>query len=217
MRVERQSVIALAMFALAACGAKAPFNASNGAADAPKAVATQQLAATQGLQTLRALVSEKNYGGLGFASAADVQRARLGKPLAIFRVQLDALEKYRPEQDPNSIIVNAHRSLYPVEVDGDVASSLYVTQHNDGWRATDFGNVAVARAVTHYRGSPSDFVVWIPALKVYFVARKSATGLSLTPIIDDPRFALKAGVTLPANRVFVLLQRAAQRYNGLPQ
>jgi len=217
MRIAVHSVIALAMFALTACGARSPFNASNGAADEPKAVATQQLAAAQGLSTLRALVSERTYRGLGFAAPEDVRRAQLGQPLAIFRVQLDALRNYKADQNPENIVINAHRSLYPVEVDKDVASSLYVTQRNDGWRATDFGNAAVARAVTRYRTSPSDFVLWIPALKVYFVARKSTTGLALTPVIDDPRFGLKAGVALPANRAFVLLQPQARGYNGLPQ
>jgi hypothetical protein len=217
MRVAIQSLIVLAAFALTGCGANSPFNPSRGAAEEPKAMVTQQLAAAQGLETLRALVSERNYRGLGFAAPQDARRAHLGEPLAIFRVQLDALKSYRAEENPQNIVVNAHRSLYPVEVDQGVASSLYVTERDGGWRATDFGNAAVARGVTRYRTSRSDFVVWIPALKVYFVARKSSAGLTFTPIIDDPRFGLKAGATLPANRALLRIQREAHGYNGLPQ
>ena len=75
------------------------------------------------------LVNEKNYASIRFESPDEVRQATLGEPLQFF----------------------ARRSLYPVEAKQRVASSIIVSQSCDGWRATDFGNAAVARAITRYR------------------------------------------------------------------
>jgi hypothetical protein len=174
-------------------------------------------AARQGLATLQVMVTPDNFRGLGFASLDDVRRAQLGAPLPMYRVELDALRRFTARTPPEDVIVDAQRSLYPVMVDERVAMSIIVTGHADGWRATDFGNAALARAVTATRRSPEDVIVQIPAAKLVFIGRGAGAKMTLTSIVDDPRFGFKAGQALPASRVLIAVQRGMQGYNGLPQ
>jgi len=177
----------------------------------------QQGAAQQGLATLQSLVTAENYRGLGFAAPDDVRRAQLGAPLRIYRVELDTLRKFTPSTRPEDVLVNGQRSLYPVMVDGRVATSLFVTGRSDGWRATDFGNAALARATAAVRRTPDDVIVQVPAAKLAFIGRGAGAEMTLTPIADDARFGFKAGEPLPASRALLEVQRGMADYNGLPQ
>ena len=178
---------------------------------------TSQAAAEAGLVTLRSLVQQQNYAGLGFSSLEQAQHAQLAEPMRIYRVGLDALTAFKEGSNVDSLVVDGRKSIYPVTADQQVVSSVSVTQREDGWRATDFGNAALARALASHRQSKDDIVVWVPAMKIYFTARGSGESLVLTPIMDDPRFDFKAGEAMPASRAFAVLQRNASGYNGLPQ
>jgi hypothetical protein len=204
---------------LVSCDGKSPVagGAGGDAAPQPAPSPNAQAAAGQGLTTFRALISKDNYKGMGFATVEDVQRATLGEPMKVFRIELDALKRYRAEANANDLLVDAQRSLYPVQVDQNVVTSLYVNEHKDGWRATVFGNSAVARALAQHRQGKDDFVVHVPALKVYFIGRRNDAGLALIALIDDPRFSFKAGEPMPSDRVLAVLQKEAEAYNGLPQ
>jgi hypothetical protein len=210
------AIIAAALL-LMGCEKRWPFNSSNGAAAQPSASLSQGDAAKDGLATFQKLVTPQNYRGLGFTSPEDAQKAHLGDPIAGYRIGLDALKGYKQGTKIDDIMVDAKRSLYPVIVDERVATSIYVTQDDDGWRATDFGNAAVARAVTTYRHDKRDIVVQIPALKVYFVGRRTDGGVTLTAVMDDPRLGFKAGQTMSADQALSVLQRTAATYNGLPE
>ncbi len=121
---------------------------------------------------------------------------------------------FKEGSNADSLLIDGRKSIYPVVADQKVVSSISVTQREDGWRATDFGNAALARALASYRQSKDDIVVWVPAMKIYFTARGSGESLVLT---HDPRFDFKAGEAMPASRAFAVLQRSASGYNGLPQ
>jgi hypothetical protein len=205
-----------ALLALSACAAEQG-GGGRGAASQPPPAPTQAEAAEQGLNTLQKIVTPQNYAGLGFASPEDVRRAQLASPMPVYRVELNTLRQMGPGTPVMTVIVDARRSLYPVSVDGRVATSLFVMRHNDGWRATDFGSAAVARATAAYGRAPDDIIVWIPAAKLYFIGRRLGPNLTLTPVMDDPRFDFKAGETLPAQRALLRVQRGMAGYNGLPQ
>lgn len=202
---------------LTSCQSRWPFGAGSQAAPQPPAAASQGDAAKQGLATFQKLVNETNYRALGLGALADRDRAQLGQPMSIDRIALDALTQYREGSDVNGLLVDGQRSFYPVRVGDTVVSSLYLTKSTDGWRATDFGNAALARALSAQRKAASDFIVLVPALKLYFIARRDGSSLQLTAVVDDERYGLKAGETLPADRAIASLQRAAAKYNGLPQ
>jgi hypothetical protein len=201
--------------ALTACMAA---QGEGGAVDPQPAPApTPVAAAQQGLVTLQQLVTPQNYAGLGFSSPEDVRRAQLASPIPVFRVELNTLMQMTRQTPPSAVLVDAQRVLYPVVVDQRVATSLFVVRHDDGWRASDFGSAAVARSTTALRRGPGDFIVWIPAAKVYFIGRGSGASLTLTPIMNDPRFDFKAGTSLPAERALLAVQQGMVGYNGLPQ
>lgn len=217
MRTVIWTLALAAAFPLVGCTSLSPFNPSNSAAGQPAASTTQTTAAQDGLIVFRGLINAKNYAGLGFNSPEDARRASLGEPMSVFLIRLDTLRNMTEETNLENLLVDVRRAFYPVEIDKRVATSLVVTQHPDGWRATDFGNGAIARAVTRYRVNQSDFLVHAAAFKVYFIGRKEEGTLTFTPIMDDQRFGFRAGETLSAERAVVALRQAAQEYNGLPQ
>lgn len=217
MRTRGVVLIVLAAAMVSSCKGR-PFPARGGdVAAESKPSDTSQAAAEAGLATMRSLVQQQNFAGLGFSSVEEVQRAQLAEPMRIYRVALDALMAFRQGSNMESLVVDGRKSIYPITVDQRVVSSLSVTQREDGWRATDFGNAALARALASHRQSKDDIVVWVPAMKIYFTARGSGESLVLTPIMDDPRFDFKAGEAMPASRAFAVLQRSGSGYNGLPQ
>jgi hypothetical protein len=183
----------------------------------PRPNHSQETAARHGLATLRQIVNAGNYASLGFESEAEVRQATLGEPLQVYRVQLDALRAFTENTDPETLLVDIRRSLYPVKVGDRVATSIFVTGSREGWRASELGNAAVARLVSRYRHGTGDFVVHVPAMKSWFVADRVEGKLMLTPVMDDPRTKLRAGETLPADVVFLQLKAASEGYNGLPQ
>ena len=178
---------------------------------------SSQDAAQAGLVVLRSLVTESNFQGLGFSSVDQAKNAQLGEPLNLFSVRLDSLNAYKGDANAFGLLQDAHKVIYPVTADQQVVSSMSVTQRGDGWRATDFGNAALTKALVAHRQSKDDFVVWVPAMKIYFSARGSGESLMFTPIMDDPRFGFQAGEGIPASRAFAVLQKFASGYNGLPQ
>jgi hypothetical protein len=183
----------------------------------PRPSNSQQTAAQHGLATLRQVVNAGNYAALGFESVDEVRQATLGEPLQVYQVRLDALRAFNEQTNPETLLVDIRRDLYPVKVGDRVATSIFVTGAREGWRASELGNAAVARLVSRYRHGAGDFVVHVPAMKSYFVADRVEGKLMLTPVMDDPRTKLRAGETLPADVVFLQLQRASEGYNGLPQ
>jgi hypothetical protein len=183
----------------------------------PRPNHSQATAARHGLATLRQIVNAGNYASLGFESEGEVRQATLGEPLQVYRVQLDALRAFTGNTDPETLLVDIRRSLYPVKVGDRVATSIFVTGSREGWRASELGNAAVARLVSRYRHGAGDFVVHVPAMKSWFVAERVEGKLMLTPVMDDPRTKLRAGETVPADVVFLQLKEASEGYNGLPQ
>ncbi len=183
----------------------------------PRPNHSQDTAAQHGLATLRQVVNAGNYASLGFESEGEVRQATLGEPLQVYRVQLDALRAFTENTDPETLLVDIRRSLYPVKVGDRVATSIFVTGSREGWRASELGNAAVARLVSRYRHGAGDFVVHVPAMKSWFVADRVEGKLMLTPVMDDPRTKLRAGETVPADVAFLQLKEASEGYNGLPQ
>ena len=183
----------------------------------PRPNHSQDTAAQHGLATLRQIVNARNYASLGFESEAEVRQATLGEPLQVYRVQLDALRAFTENTDPETLLVDIRRSLYPVRVGDRVATSIFVTGSREGWRTSELGNAAVARLVSRYRHGTGDFVVHVAAMKSWFIADRVEGKLMLTPVMDDPRTKLRAGETVPADVVFLQLKAASEGYNGLPQ
>ena len=179
----------------------------------PSSRDTPQQAAEDALKTLEKLVTKDNYQAMGFASLDEVAKAQLGMPMPIYRVQLDQLRDYTPgESDPNALLVDVNRTLYPVTVDNEVRSSVAVEGPDGKWRGTDYGAPSLMKAISQYRQSDSDFVVHVGFLGLYFVGQRNEGGLLLTPLIDDSDLGFAAGKSMPADEVFRALLPVAQEY-----
>lgn len=174
---------------------------------------TAQQAAEEALKTLEKLVTAENYAAMGFASLGEVAQAQLGAPMTVYRVQLDHLRDYLPDQtDPEELLVDINRLLYPVTVGEEVRSSLAIEGRREAWRGTDYGGPGLIKAISQYRQGDDDFVVHVGFLGLYFVGQRNEDGLWLTPLLDDPDLGFVAGEPLAAAEVFRGLLSLAQQY-----
>lgn len=178
-----------------------------------------QQAAQDGIGVLQKLVNDQNYRAMGFDSVDEVKQAQLGQPLPVFNIPLDKLKGYQPESDPKQLLVKSSETIYPVTVNAQVKSSVTVVQNDAGYAPSSFGNAAIVKSLSQYRqGSTAegDFVVRVPALNMYFLARWVDGKLMLVPIADDPRLKLRPGEAVPAETALPQLVALANAYNGLP-
>lgn len=216
MRTLPYACVIAAACMLGGCHSMPSRHDGSGTASQPQPSSTSAAAAEAGLKTLAQIVNESNYARLGFSSREEVQRARLGAPMQIYHVRLDAL-RAMPVEGSANLLSDVQRSLYPVQVGERVACGVFVSQAGDGYRATDMGKAALSRALARYRRGAADMVVQVPALQANFLARREEGRLMLIPVLEDNRVDWKPGVALPADQVFRQLQKLAEGYNGLPQ
>jgi len=177
-----------------------------------------QEAADDGLSVLKKMVNEQNYRAMGFDSADQVNQAQLGSPLSVSDIGLDQLKGYKAGAKPDSLLTQSNRTMYPVTVGGDVKSSVTITQRDNGYRASTFGDAEIIKSLSRYRKTESqgDFVVRVPALAMYFLARRVDDRVLVIPIIDDPRLKVKVGEAVPLETVIAQLVPLANGYNGEP-
>ena len=182
----------------------------------PPPAPNPQAAAEQALATFGQIVTPENYQALGFQTPDEVKNAQLGQPLAVLRVPLDQLQSFSRGNNPETLLVDPNRVIYPVTVKDQVRSSIAVEGTDQQWTATDFGSPKLITMLTQFRQESSDFIVQIPAFSLYFIAHRSDNVLLLTPIVDDTRFGFKSGETLTATATFEAILPFAKNYNGLP-
>jgi hypothetical protein len=188
--------------------------------DPPPARKSQEAAAVQGLEILRALAADRSRD-LGF-TAANADRTTLGKPLAVYSVALDALRQYRAGESASDLIGQSPAAFYPVLLDGSVRAGVRVENTPAGWEPARVGNAGLAVSVDRARHAlpspddPATALVQVLALNLVFVGQKSGADWVLVPVIDDASVELKAGTPEPAERIFARLVTLAARHNGQP-
>lgn len=181
--------------------------------------------AAQALGTLQKIGKQTNGKAMGFESGDEMANAKLGEPLSVFMVELEALRAYRAGSDPNQMLKPIDKVIYPVSANDQVRSSIVLQKGKEGWKASDFGGANFARLITRARDESAKatnlaatayFVVQVPALNAYFLGYRQDGKLMLASVIDDPEMNLRAGASLPAEQVFDQLRPLAEKYNGLP-
>lgn len=181
--------------------------------------------ASEALATFSELVTKENYKAMGFEAPGEVRAASLGEPMQVFWVRLDQLKEYQPGSDPNRIIIGGDQVIYPVTFEEQVRSSLVVGKVKERWKTTSFGDSNLVKMLTKVRKDSSAstrlpissyFVVRVLALNLYFIAHRTDEVLMLTPLLDDPDYGFKAGVTMAADKVFEAILPAAKKHKGLP-
>lgn len=160
---------------------------------------------------------------LGFRATDEVANVGPGAPLRVYRVGLKGrddrkgLKDFRPGSDPVELLVDTHRVIYPLELQGtkEVRSSVTVTESkkDKSWHVARRGSPNRIRKLELLRKTrPSaNMVVEIPALNLRFLGERKAGILMLVSIADRPKFELKAGQELPAHELFLRLKPEAER------
>jgi hypothetical protein len=175
-------------------------------------------AASEALRTFARLVDQNNFRQMGFSTPDEAERATLGGAVPERMVRLDRLREYSGGA-VGELLTDTGRITYPVQVDGEVRSSLKVGVTDGTWRAVAFGAPEHARrlaAAAAEQGGGDVFEVRVPALNVFFVASRRDGRLILTPLVDDPRFGFEAGAAIPAEEALSSMVEAAREHNGLP-
>ena len=167
----------------------------------------------QALEELPQLITQANHRSLGFEAPEEARSSKLSEPIPVFMIRLDELQRYGGEE-PGRLLTDVQRSVFPIEVAGQVRSTVEMQAVNGQWRMARIGGAQKIRAMDKQRRSTmasrslrsSDFFeVRIPALNRVFLGHHDAEGLMLTPLVDDDALALKAGISEPANKVLARL------------
>lgn len=191
---------------------------SSARAQAAQATDARAARATRALQELPELVNKDNHRALGFESVEEVRAGKLGEALPVFMIRLDALQQYRGE-DPGRLLMDTQRAVYPVEVEGQVRTTVELRSVSGRWEVARLGGAQKIRALDKQRRSSmkarglrgSDFFeVRIPALNLSFLGHHDADGLRLTPLADDASLKLQAGQSVLASELLTQLVPLAQ-------
>lgn len=173
----------------------------------------------RGLKTLGDLTKDKGkyetYAkSLGFTSAEQAARATRGKPLKVFRVRTDLLEKFREGDKPKDFLDDRPNTLLvPVIADGEIRSSLMMAESEEttAWSIIGQGSSNLLRGKSTEYIAKIDAVVLIPDLRLRFLARNVAEDFILIPMRDYSLFKLKGGTEIPSAVVFKNLAPVAKR------
>jgi hypothetical protein len=187
-------------------------------AQSAQAVQARAAEATRVLQDLPQIVNKDNHRAIGFESVEEAQAGKLGEPISVYMIRLDTLQKYSGE-DAGKLLVDAQRVVYPVEVAGQVRTTVELSAVGGRWQMSRIGGAQKIRALDKNRSAAmrtagmlrSDFFeVRIPALNRSFLGHHDAAGLMLTPLTDDASLKLQAGQPELASQVLARLVPEAQ-------
>jgi len=220
------SLFTFVLIALPLQGCSKPEAGRSGAEQGEQqSYADAQSAANASLATFRKLVTSDNYKEMGFESPGEVVNATLGDPMRVYLVKLDQLKEYKQGGDPNALLTDLNRIVYPVVVREQVRSSITVEAIDGKWKTTTFGQGATTKQIAEAKKAVAansqsrgaePFIVHVAALNLYFVGHRADNKLMLTPIVSVDNYKLRAGVTMPAEEVFSNLAPFARSYNGQP-
>ena len=118
-------------------------------AQAQSAQATEARAAkaARAVQELPELVNKDNHRSLGFESVEEARAGKLGDAIPVFMIRLDALQQYRGE-DAGRLLVDTQRAVYPVEVEGQVRTTVELQSVSGRWEVARMGEGAGTEILT---------------------------------------------------------------------
>ena len=158
---------------------------------------------------------------LGFDSAQELADAKLGLPLRICSVDLDGLLNFQPTDDPNKLLVDTKRLIFPIFVKEQARLSITVMEsekNGKGWQVVQRGSPKVIQKIQQQNPSSSSFLLMVPPFGVRFLGNRKAGQLMLTAIDESgylnrylkEKEKLKPGDELPARELFARLAPRAK-------
>ena len=137
-------------------------------------------AAINALSKLKQLLIEgQNFREMGFDNLEQVDRASLSEPVSVYTVGINQLRDYTPGSDPQALLVDVNRMMFPIVADGS-GRTLITVERNDGkWHFVSFGDQRIAGNLVKVRENKSTapggvcssdyFVVQVRALFLTFL------------------------------------------------
>jgi hypothetical protein len=160
-------------------------------------------------------------------SAAVATLPALGYGFPIVALRLDELRSANRGSIGRLLRRKTNVVLYPVESGGEVRDSLLMVARNNVWTENGYANTTVTRRLVEIRDriATTDrkksryYLLSVPALNAFFVARGRHGGATLIPASDDPSISigrsggtLRAGQPYKARDLIPRLIEAAARY-----
>ncbi|MBK7344332.1 MAG: hypothetical protein IPJ06_15300 [Saprospiraceae bacterium] len=179
-----------------------------------------QQAAQAALRDMQQLVNGENYKMIGLDSPDALKGASTGSPIAIQVIGLEAVRKFQGSQNEVQSILEAHNRVFvPVLSNGKVISAIALDKSDKGWKTASLGMAAPIeeynKVIRENNLDDKAYMVWVPSLNQYFVARGQGSNLQFASIgqsVGDQ----SRGKFVSASDALKLLQPVAQQYNGLP-
>ena len=173
-----------------------------------------------------ALTAVTHYASLHVrADGGNGSELRLGPALPIVPVGITDLIRAGRSPARELLRPDTDRILYPVEQDGVVVDAFILTRVGDRWVEGGYANTAIVRQLVELRarmGRACDadtcYLVSIPGLRVFLLARRTGTSATLVSAYDSVHVrigaaqsdVLKAGVSYRASGLMNALQSAAR-------
>lgn len=143
-----------------------------------------------------------------------------------YLVRQDRLAAYRPSDDPGTLLTDTQIVQYPLVVENATRAMVSMVFAGGQWKLLSVGDAsrsrrlvgAVRESARSLQRSESDhFSGRVPALNLEFAGMRDAQNVVLlTPLEDDARWGLKAGIAEPAAKVFARLAPSAKSHDRLP-
>lgn len=167
----------------------------------------------------------RGFRTLGLAGEKEARRSKLGTPLKVYMVGLDALRTY--EGGPtDELLIDLQNAFYPVIVDGEVTSSLGVQQTAEGFETREIRSAELAKLVVQMRSAAMTaekqqerayYLIRIPALQMAFLAQGQGPQLTLRSVSDIPEVGLAANTAISGTELFAKLAPVARAFQGMEQ
>jgi hypothetical protein len=161
---------------------------------------------------------------LGFASLADMRQAEVERPVAVYRVSLDAVSGFGASGAADAALTPTGLRMYPVLSHGAVVSAITVQENEGPARVVSIGRAPLAKSIHDARASvaaaealpeedDATFAVELTGLSAWFIGHRDTGGaLHLAPIRNDARTPdLAPGRSVLAGRVLAQYQPFAAR------
>lgn len=197
----------------------------------PHSVTQSQLSELQHLSTSTSTKDDEAYAKeIGFNDLKDLERAQIGAPMRLYNIQLVELQQFKKGDDPNKLLHDTQRLVFPLTVDGHIVSSITATENKffsapNGWttflpwraaRVTRTGFPRLAKKLeelqSSHKISESSSIVWIAPLRLLLLAHVSGNPLVFTVMDDNQYLRLKSGETRNASELFEQLAPVAKEF-----
>ncbi len=203
--------------------------------DATTIINTAKSALNETIQPLFKAKAEPRTRGLTYAQELGFDTGIKGAavretPFAILEVGLNDLRNFAPSKDARIRLRFTNQLLFPVEVNGQVKSSLTIRaipdlsdktgqhQNEGGWQLTRWGQPKLIQRLVKeeaHVASEARILLKIPALNRIFLGSDDNGVLRLIPLVSDHIFT--AGKSYSEHDIFKWLSAEAKNMDDSPR